>query len=404
MSNNNTKIRIVHIISHLNGGGSEAMLYKLIAHIDREVFDPAVIVLDGNSRLADKISAHGVSVYFMNMQNNLLSSWKILTLSRLINRLQPDIIQGWMYHANLAASLANQILGNRFPVVWNIRKTLYDMHHEPRMTQWAIRMAAKQSDLPQKIIYNSWLGAEQHAKLGFDDSRSQVIANGFDLRIFTAKNYHRTSIRHELNIPRDAIVIGMFARFHPMKNHNLFFQAANLLAHHKRHVHFILGGHQVNGNNPVLKKQLQRYPHLKNRVHLLGERRDIPALLNALDLFTLTSSHGEGFPNVVGEAMACGVPCIATDIGDIPRIIGDTGQTLQDATPSSLAFTWLDWIEAGSSWRREKGKQAAQHMRRHYNIKHITKQYHRLYQDLVLQNPIPAAPSLADNSGTISPN
>lgn len=359
------------------------MLYKLIAHTNRHRFESIVIALDEKQGLAEKISAHGVSVHFLNMRNNLLSSWRILQLARLLRSLQPDIVQGWMYHGSLAASLANSVLSNRYPVLWNIRQSLYNINREKRPTQWVIRLAAKQSGQAERIIYNSWLSAEQHAINGFEDRRSQVIANGFDLRIFTAtKPYHRESIRQELGIPRDALVIGMFAHYHPMKNHALFLEAAHLLCTQRQDTHFILAGNQVTKDNADITRLTKRYPVSANRLHLLGERRDIPALLNALDIFSLTSSHGEGFPNVIGEAMACGIPCIATDVGDTPRIIGRTGQILQEATPSSLAFAWLEWINAGKVWRQEMGQQAMRRIHKHYNIRAITNQYQDLYQEV----------------------
>lgn len=399
MHSHANRIRVVHIITSLTPGGAEMMLYKLIAHTNRHQFESIVIALDDKQGLAEKISAHGVSVHFLNMRNNLLSSWRILQLARLLRSLQPDVVQGWMYHGSLAASLANNVLSNRYPVLWNIRQSLYNIHQEKRSTQWVIRLAAKQSTQPERIIYNSWLSAEQHAINGFEDRRSQVIANGFDLRIFTAKPYHRESIRHELGIPRDALVIGMFAHYHPMKNHALFLEAAHLLCTQHQHIHFILAGNQLTQDNTDIQRLLKRYPASAKRLHLLGERRDIPALLNALDIFSLTSSHGEGFPNVIGEAMACSIPCIATDVGDTPRIIGRTGQILQDATPSSLAFAWLEWMNAGKVWRQEMGQQAMRRIHKHYNIRAITDQYQDLYQEVAARHHADHDPQASRASG-----
>lgn len=360
------------------------MLYKLMAHTDLTQFDPIVISLGEEADLSARIRAHGINVHSLNMSRNFGAGWHIAKLARLLRQLQPDIVQGWMYHGNLAASLANIALGNRFPVLWNIRQTLYDINHEPRTTRWVIQMAAKLSQGPEQILYNSYLSADQHTAFGYSPLKTQVVPNGFDIQRFSPNSYYRESIRNSLGIHSDAIVIGMIARYHPMKNYALFLEAAHLLTQHQKNVHFILAGREVTADNPALEPLLQRFPD-KTHLHLLGERKDIYCLLNAMDIFSLTSSRGEGFPNAIGEAMACGIPCIATDVGDIPLIIGKTGRVLQvpEATPSALAFAWLEWINAGEVWREELGLRALQRIRKHYNIQTITTQYQNIYKELV---------------------
>lgn len=384
MDNEINKIRVVHVITCLSTGGAEMMLYKLLAHTDLTQFDPIVISLDDEADLGRRIRAHGINVHSLNMRRDFSSGWHILRLARLLRKLQPDIVQGWMYHGNLAASLANMALGGRFPLLWNIRQTLYDIRHEPMTTRWVIQAAAKLSHRPEHILYNSYLSADQHAAFGYSPLKTRVVPNGFDIQRFAPNSYYRESIRESLGIPPDALVIGMTARYHPMKNHALFLEAASLLMQHQKNVHFILTGRDVTADNPVLHPLLQRFPG-KNQLHLLGERKDIYCLLNAMDIFSLTSSRGEGFPNAIGEAMACGIPCIATDVGDVPLIIGKTGRVLQvlEATPSALAFAWLEWINAGEVWRKELGLRAMQRIRKHYNIHAIATQYQNIYKELV---------------------
>jgi glycosyltransferase involved in cell wall biosynthesis len=187
-----------------------------------------------------------------------------------------------------------------------------------------------------------------------------------------------------LGIPADAFVIGLFAHYHPVKNHALFLEAARLLLQHQSNVHFILAGRGVTANNPNLHYLLEKIPAQQN-LHLLGGRKDIPHLMNALDIYTLTSSYGEGFPESVAEAMACGIPCITTDVSDIARIMGNTGQRLpvQEITPSALAFAWLEWMNAGEAWRQEIGSRAMQRIQQAYTIQTITEQYQKTYQNLI---------------------
>jgi glycosyltransferase involved in cell wall biosynthesis len=379
MNKKTSQTYVVHIITSLAADGAGTMLYRLLAHTNRSQFYPIVISLDNDAHLATKIRAHGIPVHCLNMANSLTSGWHILKLARLLRELTPDVIQGWMYHGNLAASIANTTLSNRYPVFWNIRQSLYDIELESTTTQWAIRLSAKRSDKPTGILYNAYLAAEQHANFGFKEAKAHIIPNGFDTHLFAPNIYSRENIRQSLGIPADSVVIGMVANYQPMKNHALFIDAANFLAQHQKNVHFILTGRDITPENRDIAALLKRYPALQNKLHLLGERNDIPAVMNALDIFSLTSIYGEGCSNVVGEAMACGIPCVATDVGDIPRIVGNTGQILRDATASSLAFAWLEWINAGETWRKEQGQRARQRIQKHYNIKDITAQYQELY-------------------------
>ncbi|UOG91871.1 MAG: glycosyltransferase [Candidatus Thiothrix sulfatifontis] len=381
------KIRVIHIITRLsteNTDGAATMLYKLMAHIDRSRFEPMVISLDGEAELSNRIRAHGINVYSLDMHNNITAGWQVFKLTRLLRTLQPDIIQGWMYHGNLAASLANLSLGNRHPVLWSIHRAVHTLNQEARASRWVIELGAKRSASPEHIIYNTHLSAEQHAALGYDDQRSLVIPNGVDTQAFAPNRYHRDTMRHNLGIPADAFVIGLFAHYHPVKNHALFLEAARLLLSHHPNVHFILAGRGVMANNPKLRYLLDKIPAQQN-LHLLGGRKDIPHLMNALDLYTLSSSYGEGFPESVTEAMACGIPCVATDVSDLARIIGNTGQCLPvaDTTPSSLAFAWLEWINAGDVWRQEVGSRAMQRIQQVYTLQTITERYQKIYQNLL---------------------
>lgn len=384
MAHTHNKIRIVHVITCLSAEGAGIMLYRLLAHLDHTRFEPIVIGLGQEAELANRLRSHGITVHTLATQCHTGIGWHVVKLARLLRQLQPDIVQGWMYHGNVAASLANALLGKRFPVLWGIQQSLYDLHHESRLNRWIIQMGARLSQHCEYILYNSYLSSDQHLACGYAPQKTRIIPNGFDTQLFAPDPYNRNKIRQSLGIPADAIVIGMIAHYHPSKNHALFLEAANLLMQHQQNIHFLLAGSGVTADTPALAALLQHCPH-RHKLHLLGERKDIPDLLNAMDMFSLTSSGGEGFPNALGEAMACGIPCIATDVGDTPLITGNTGRILQvaEATPSALAFAWLEWINAGDIWRQELGQRALQRIRKHYNIHHITLQYQNLYKELL---------------------
>ncbi|WML90273.1 glycosyltransferase [Thiothrix lacustris] len=384
MENKTKKICVVHIITGLDADESALMLYKLLAHIDRSQFEPVVISLDGEADLSNRIRAHGITVYSLDMSNNLTVGWQIFKLAHLLRSIKPDIIQGWMYHGNLATSLANLSLGNRYPLIWTVHNTLYNIRQKSRTTRWIIELTTKRSNTATRILYNTELNASQHISIGYDDQHTQIIPNGFDTQLFSPNAYRRSNSRQMLGIPEDAIVIGMFTHDFSLNDHTLFLEATHLLLQHHKNVHFLLVGQDLTPEHPSIISLLKRSPMPQN-IHLLGERKDTHSLMNTLDIFSLISSSADGFPNSVIEAMACGIPCITTDIIDLPHITGHTGQTLQtsDTTPSALAFIWLEWINAGEAWRKEMGLRGMAYIQQHYNIRQITDQYQATYKELV---------------------
>jgi glycosyltransferase involved in cell wall biosynthesis len=376
-----THQRVVHIITCLATDGAAILLYRLLAQIDREQFDPIVIVLDAEVELDEHWIALNIPVHYLNMKRSLGSSWHVLRLAQRLRQLKPDVIQGWMYHGNLAATLANRLLGDRYPLVWNIHQGVYDLQQESFTTRHIIQWCARLSKKPSYIIYNAYASARQHEAMGYMTARTNVIPNGFDTQLFCANAPSREGVRQELNIPPDAVVIGMVAHYHPSKNHELFLAAASFIHQHYPTVHFILAGRNITAKNLPLAEQCAKHG-LHTNLHLLGERKDMPAILNAMDIFSLTSER-EAFPHVVGEAMACGVPCITTDVGDIARIIGNTGRVMPEPSPSKLAFAWLEWMQAGEIWRKELGQRAAERIQQHYSIHRVTAQYQDIYKELV---------------------
>jgi glycosyltransferase involved in cell wall biosynthesis len=385
VDNKHTKHRIAHIITSLESSESEMMLYKLLAHADRSHCEPIVISLDQESERGDRITAHGIPVHFLNMKGSINSSWHILRLTQLLRQLQPDILHGWMYQGNLAAALANRLLANRYPLIWNIHQAIDNLQDEPFMSRHMIQWGARLSKKTNRIVYNAYSCAEQHELIGYSSARTQVIPNGFDTYLFRPHTGAGQSVRHELGIPPDAFVIGMMTRGQADPNYPLFLAAASFIHQHHPHVHFVIAGENATQDNPELVALRAQYK-LGDNLHLLGERKDATAVLNALDIFSLTSSN-ETFPGVIGEAMACGIPCITPDTGDLARIIGNTGTVIENISPSSLAFTWLEWLDAGQAWRSENGQRAIQRIQKHYTIGNITAQYQELYQELLNQMP-----------------
>jgi glycosyltransferase involved in cell wall biosynthesis len=180
------------------------------------------------------------------------------------------------------------------------------------------------------------VSANQHEAIGYRADRRSVIPNGFDCERFQPDTGARASVRAELGLDEETPLIGLIARYHPMKDHANFLAAARLVLKQEPTAHFLLAGPCVEVSTKELSTLVSTLG-LQGRIHLLGERSDIPRLTAALDIACSSSAWGEGFPNVIGEAMACGVPCVVTDVGDSAWIVGETGFVVSPKSPQELA-------------------------------------------------------------------
>ena len=375
-----TPLKVCHVIPGLFTGGAETMLYRLLRSMDRSRFDPVVVSLIGHGTLSEQIEKLGMSVYFMDVRpgrSPLGAGWRLV---RLIRQLKPDLIQGWMYHGNLAAQLAATFLPGRVPVVWNIRRSLPYVETQKPLTSALVRLGAWLSVLPRRIIYNSQLGAEQHELTGYRTDRRIVIPNGFACKQFRPDTQAGVSVRIELGLAEETPLIGLVANYRPVKDHVNFLEAAKLLLQENSAAYFLLVGRGVDGANMELATQIEALG-LKGCVHLLGERRDIPRLTAALDIAS-SSSLQEGFPNTVGEAMACGVPCVVTDVGDSAAIVGETGIVVRPKDPQALAVGWAQLLNMSREERLRLGCAARQRVVERYSLEKIVKQYEDLYESL----------------------
>jgi len=228
-----------------------------------------------------------------------------------------------MYHGNLVASLAMIFSTKRSLLGWNIRHTLNQLSYEALLTQYVIRLNKFYSKEPEILLYNSYRSKKIHEAFGLCANNGTVIPNGIDIEKFQYSSKARKHLRNILGISLNSFVVGHAARFHPMKNHSLAIKVMVRFAMSNPKVQFIFVGRDITWENEKITTLI--LPSVRAQFHLLGERKDMPAIYNTLDLFLSTSSYGEGFPNVIGEAMSTGVPCVATDVGDCKLIIGKTG-------------------------------------------------------------------------------
>ena len=371
--------RVLHVITGLGTGGAEMMLVKLLQSTCKTV-DSAVVSLMKADLTAARVEALGVPVYSLGMnQGSLPGPGVVSSLLRTAKDFKPTVIQGWMYHGNLAAWLAARQQTPRPRLIWNIRQTLYGLHLEGRLTRWIIRLGARLSAQSERIIYNSVVSSEQHEAAGYAGSGRMVIPNGFDLTAFLPDLAARFAVREEFGLAEDTLLIGHVARHHPMKGHTSVLKAARLVVSRYPDARFLLIGLNVSKDNSGLMAQIDTLK-LRNNVVLAGERKDMPRLVAAMDLALSASEWGEGFPNVIGEAMAAGVPCVVTDVGDSASVVGDCGLVVPSGDSEALAAAICHMLALEPERRQQIGRDARARVREKFSIERVGQMYLDLYQ------------------------
>lgn len=375
----NSRKVVIYISTGLSTGGAERMLYNLLSKIDKMRFEPIVVSLMDRGTWGDRIIDLGISVRTVEMERGKPTPAALMRLQRIINEIKPDIIQGWMYHGNIAAQIVSFFIKQKIPILWSIHNSADSLMADNKMTAAIVKLGAWLSRFAASVAFVSQTSKSQHEALGYLPENACVIPNGFDTNLFTPSLLARAAIRSELGLADDSTLIGSICRFHPMKDHSNLLQAAALLLKARPDVHLVLAGTDVNDRNPQLQQQIQTLGISKN-IHLLGERRDMPRLTAALDISTSTSAYGEAFPMVVGEAMACGVPCVVTDVGDSRWIVAQTGRVVPPKNPLALAQAWQELIAMSSEQRQALGAMARSRVEECFALDAIAAQYEKLYE------------------------
>jgi glycosyltransferase involved in cell wall biosynthesis len=375
-------MRVMHVITDLTIGGAQSMLHKLLSASSAD-FESAVVSLAHGGPVATSIAALGVPVQSLDLSRKMPNPFAALKLRKITHVLRPHLIQGWLYHGNLAASLAGWRTRPQVPVLWNIRQSLDDTAVEKWTTQCIIHAGAHLSRGPEAIIYNSFSGARQHQVMGYDGRKREIIPNGFDCQLFRPDPQARSMLCAELGLRNDTVLVGLVARFHPVKGQTTFLEAAGLVARQCDQARFVLIGPGVTREEPVLAR-LVTEQRLEDRVFLLGSRCDIPRLTAALDIACSTSSN-EGFSNSIAEAMSCGVPCVVTDVGDSAYLVADAGLCVPSRNPAAVAEGIIQVIRAGPERRQQLGKAARRRVEDEFSLPVVVRRYEDLYREHLLR-------------------
>lgn len=372
-------MRVLHVITGLNLGGAETMLYRLLRASDRVNDAHEVVSLTDCGVVGRRIEALGIAVTALGMRRTP-DPRPVLRLARVVEHARADVVQTWMYHADLVGGVAAALAGTA-KVAWGIHHSTVDRAHTRHTTRLVVALGAKLSRwIPDRIVAVSRASRDVHVSAGYDARKFVVIPNGFDVTEFRQDPASRRDVRRELGVD-DVVLIGLVARVHPYKDHPNFLRAAAVLSRRRNDVRFLLCGEGATRENRTLVTAISEHG-LRDRVLLLGTRTDVSRIMNALDVATL-SSITEAFPLVIGEAMACGVPCVVTDVGDSAFLVGDTGRVVRPRSPEELADGWEALVELGFDGRRVLGAAARARIEQHFSLPRIAAEYAGLYRRML---------------------
>jgi glycosyltransferase involved in cell wall biosynthesis len=400
------KLRILHIINSFEFGGAEVMLCNLILRTDRTRFEPFVAALIDVMSAAAPLKQAGIPIVAMGMKPGVPDPRGVARLARHIRRIRPDVIQCWMDHSNLIGGLAAHFASSA-PVLWGIHHSNHVRELTKRTTLLTLGACAFLSKrIPAKIVYCSEHARKLYAQRGFAAENAVTIPNGFDTARFRPDPDARLSVREELRLDPATPLVGLAARFDPFKDHANFVRAAAIVSKNHPHAHFLLCGARVDAKNQQLTSLIES-SGVANRCHLLGPRRDVPRLFAALDV-AASSSISEAFPLAIGEAMACGVPCAATDVGDSALIIGQTGKIVPARNSEALAKAFDELLSLTTEARESLGRGARQRVCELFDLNAVCARYHELYDHVVRERSaamkIPAAQAVSPTSKLASPS
>lgn len=372
---------VVHVITSLGDGGAENSLFRLVTADASSNHEHLVISLMAGGKYGPLLRDQGVRVVELGMQRKISVFYAAVKLYRLLRSLEPDVLHCWMYHANLLAGAVGRLTGVH-NVIWGVRHSELD---PATSSPWTLRLvdfsALLSRWIPRRIVYVASSSRRAHEARGFDPSRGIVIPNGYDLDFFVPSVEARNNVRKELGLDPFQPVVGTVARWHPDKNHaGLITALAQVLKIHPDARILFVGPGMSSGNDELCA--LLESAGILDSSLLLGRRDDICDIMNALDVHVL-ASHTEAFPNVLAESMACGTPCVSTDVGDAREIVSDFGWISQSGQGPELASTILNALASiGSSEFLQRSAQGRAHILQNFGLSNLTRSYAEVWSGL----------------------
>jgi glycosyltransferase involved in cell wall biosynthesis len=374
-------MRILHCITGLTGDGAQRLLLRLTRGLRDYSVRSVVVNLGPATPLVAEFEAVKVPVLSLGISPSVSDiPGAISSLRRVMRDLEPDIVQGWMYHANVMTFLAKTAGRFHFPLAWNIRRGMDDYRQRSRATRAVIRMSSTLSRYVDSIVYCSGISRSQHEAFGYARENGRVMHNGFDTAKFTPCEVARGEARALFGARDDEVVIGNIGRFDVAKGHRHLLEAFALLAASVRNVRLVCVGRGMDAGNGEVSDLLTR-AGIAERVTLLGERDHVERIFPGFDMYC-SSSISEGFPNVIAEAMACALPCVVTDAGGSAEIVDQTGVVVAPRNSSALAKELRRYVMLSSTERRVIGEKARARVRDVFSLESMVSNYAHMYRTL----------------------
>lgn len=372
------KRHVMHVITGLAVGGAEMALYRLIREFHGSDYTHTVVALTPGGGMYARLAETGARLVVLDVRRSPVSH--MLRLYRLIRSLRPDIVQTWLYHADFLGGLVARLAGNR-NVIWGIHTTDVDGGCARATALVRHACASLSRWVPHTIVCVAEAAKRSHSVVGYDTSRMVVVGNGFDAASLIASRQQRYALRAECGFAPNDIVLGTLGRFNLDKDHANFVQAAGRLAQRHGRLRFLMVGKDLDPDNATLMRWIEA-TGFAERFVLLGERADVAVCLAAMDIFCL-SSRTEAFPIVVGEAMAMGLPCVATDVGDVGLLMADTGVIVPRADPEALAGGVAGLVALGADQRAQMGRRARERIQERFTMDAVRRRFESIYDGVI---------------------
>ena len=375
-------MKIIHIITSLGDGGAEHTLFKICKY---DINNKHIIIsLKGPGKYFKLLNKLGIKVYCLNLK--FYSFYKFFFLIKLLRSLKSDLVQTWLVHADFIGSIAAFLAGIK-NIIWNIRYSNLNTGKTKITTVLIIKLLAKLSFLLPKLIVVVSKRAKKFYEIeGYDKKKLKFIPNGYDLKILRPNNYQKFIFKKKNKIKKKIPIIGNVARYDPKKDHLNLLKALSKIKSKNINFFCFLVGSNIDKNNFKLVSEIKNLD-LSKHVKLLGQNDNILQIMNGLDIYVQSSSYGEGFPNVVAESMACGTPCIVTDVGDASFIVGKTGWVVQPNSPNKLAKAIKEVInEIGNKNWKKRGDLVRSRMKENFDISKMIISYNKLWYEVYKKN------------------
>ena len=360
---------VVFLARSLERGGAERQLVTLARALSGRGQPVAVVLFYGGGPLEQELAGSGVRLISLDKHGRWDMAGFGWRLIRTLRSFRGATIHGYLTVPNLLLALAKPFLrGSR--VVWGLRASDMDMSRYDWLAGVTARLECLASNRADIIIANSTAGKRHAIERGFPGQKITVVPNGIDTKTFRPDHDARNRVRSEWSVTADQILVGLAARLDPMKDHQTFLNAAAIAWQQNPHLRFALIGDGPRDYRESLRA-MSRTLGIADRVIWTGMRDDMSAAYNALDIFCSASAWGEGFSNSIAEAMACGVPCVATDVGDSAMIVGAAGRIVPPRNPSALADAMLALAGMEEAERKRLGAQARQRIESEFSVERL---------------------------------